>query len=75
MESNLSVRSNLMLDDEAHRPQYRYLPGDFLKEVYPNFADTRIMEDVLTRQQIIELRQYLVCIRCGRRCAGSCGRG
>jgi hypothetical protein len=74
MTSNLSVRSNLMLDDEKHKPQHRYLPGDFVKEVYPDLVDTRIYLQELTKVQIIELQQYLVCIRCHRPCAGTCGR-
>lgn len=73
MTSNLSVRSNLMLDDEQHKTQHRYLPGDFVKEVYPNLVDTRVYEQELTKVQIIELQQYLVCIRCHRPCAGTCG--
>ncbi len=72
--SNVAVRSNLMIDDQAHRPQHRYLPGDFLKLVYAELIDTRTIHKELTRQQIIELEQYLVCVRCRRRCAGTCGR-
>jgi len=74
MISNLSVRSNLMLDDDQHQPQYRYLPGDFVKEVYPNLVDVRVYQQALTKKQIVELEQYLVCIRCHRACAGTCGR-
>jgi hypothetical protein len=73
MSSNLSVASNLMLDDEDHRPQCHYLPGDFVTQVYSHMGDVRVMDRFLTKQQIIEHRQYLVCIRCGRPCAGTCG--
>jgi hypothetical protein len=73
MPPNLAVRSNLMLDDEHHKPQYRYLPGDFVKLVYPELADVRTYDSTLTRQQTIEMRQYLVCVRCRRPCAGTCG--
>lgn len=72
MKSNLAVRSNLMLDDDKHRPQYRYLPGDFLKLVDPDIADVRVRDSYLTKQQILEIQQYLVCMRCGRVCAGTC---
>jgi hypothetical protein len=72
MNSNLAVRSNLMLDDEQHKLQYRYLPGDFVKMVYPELSDVRVYEATLTEQQITEMRQYLVCIRCRRPCAGTC---
>ncbi len=73
MKSNLSVRSNLMLDDEQHLFKYTYLPGDFVTEVYPEFRDSRVKELRLTKQQLIENRQYLVCMRCRRPCAGTCG--
>jgi len=72
-KSNLSVRSNLMLDDEQHQPKHVYLPGDFVTEVYREFRDVRIKERKLTKQQLVESRQYLVCIRCRRPCAGTCG--
>jgi len=73
MKSNLSVRSNLMLDDERHQPKHIHLPGDFVTEVYRDFRDIRVKEQILTEQQLIENRQYLVCIRCRRPCAGTCG--
>lgn len=73
MKSNLSVRSNLMIDDEHHKEHYRYLPGDFVTEIYTSFRDVRVKEQYLTKQQLIENRQYLVCMRCRRPCAGTCG--
>jgi len=74
MDSNLTVRSNLMLDDDAHREKHRYLPGDFVGQVYPYMTDNRVYSIYLTRQQIMELQQYLPCQRCGRPCAGTCGK-
>ena len=74
MESNLGTRSNLMIDDAEHRPQHKHIPGDFLKEVYPDLADSRCYTTELTKPQIVEMLQYLRCIRCGRPCAGTCGR-
>jgi hypothetical protein len=73
MESNIEVRSNLMIDDADHKLQYRYLPGDFVKLIYPELTDVRTYEGTLTQEQVIELRQYIVCIRCRRPCAGTCG--
>jgi hypothetical protein len=73
MKSNLAVRSNLMLDDEAHSPQHRYIPGDYVRAIYPDLADVRVYETALTATQIIEMKQYLVCLRCRRPCAGTCG--
>ena len=72
MDSNLQIRSNLMLDDEEHTPHHRYLPGDFLALVYKGKVDNRIVERELTQRQLVEYRQYLPCIRCGKRCAGTC---
>jgi len=77
MKSNVAVRSNLMLDDEEHKPHYRYIPGDFVGEIYhefPNLRDIGTAERELTEQQLIERRQYLVCSRCFRKCAGTCER-
>ena len=72
MGTNLAVRSNLMLDDEHHSTQHRYIPGDFLNEVYPDLTDTRVYERELSKQQIVEMLQYVKCIRCHRPCAGTC---
>ena len=72
MKSDVAVCSKLMRDDEDHRPQYRYIPGDYVRAVYPQLADVRVYESVLTENQITEMRQYLLCVRCGRPCAGTC---
>jgi hypothetical protein len=74
MKPNLAAKSNLMLDDDDHRPQYRYIPGDYVGRIYPQLVDVRVYESALTKQQIVELEQYLVCVRCHRPCAGTCGR-
>jgi len=75
MESNLSVRSNLMLDDKAHQPQYRHLPGDFAAQVYRElgYCNPMVIDKYFTPRQLVEYRQYLPCIRCRRPCAGTCG--
>lgn len=74
MNSNLAVRSNLMLDDDQHQPQHRFIPGDYVGKIYPGLVDVRVYETALSKRQIIELQQYLVCVRCHRPCAGTCGR-
>lgn len=74
MTSNLLVKSNLMLDDNEHRPQYRFIPGDYVRKIYPELADNQVSETELSKQQRIEWDQYLDCARCRRRCAGTCGR-
>ena len=72
MNSNVAVRSNLMLYDEEHKPQHRYIPGDYVGQIYPDLTDTRVFEKELTPVQLMEMRQYLICMRCQRPCAGSC---
>lgn len=72
MSSNLHVLSNLMLDDKDHKAKYKYLPGDFLAEVYPDKADRRLQDREMSPKQIIEYRQYLKCIVCKNQCAGTC---
>lgn len=72
MRSNLAVKSNLVLDHPDYRPVHRFLPGDFVKSVYPAKIDRRVIESELTQRQIFEYEQYLVCLVCGMPCAGSC---
>jgi hypothetical protein len=71
--SDLTVRANLMIDDEVHKPESRYLPGDFVAAVFPEFRDRRVADTRMTPQQLSERDQYLVCAICGRTCAGTCG--
>ena len=71
MNSQLILFSNLMVDDDAHKPEYRFMPGDYVAQLYPVLADVR-SRNLLTPQQIVELEQYLVCVHCGRPCAGTC---
>ena len=70
--SNVSVRSNVMLDDVEHKHMYRFLPGDFAAQVYPECRDVRSFERLLTKTQLIEKQQYLICMLCKRPCAGTC---
>lgn len=70
MSSDLTVSSNLMLDDAEHKPEYRFLPGDYVGKIYPDTVDVR--SNALSEQQMVELKMYLVCLRCGRTCAGTC---
>ena len=72
--SNVSIRSNVMLDDAHHHQKYLYLPGDFAAQVYPECRDVRTAELYLSPEQLVEKRQYIVCIRCRRPCAGTCAR-
>jgi hypothetical protein len=74
-DPNIQVSSNLMIDDEQHRPHYRFLPGDFVGEIYPALVDNRVWERELTPMQRMEFTQYIVCVRCRRTCAGTCSIG
>lgn len=73
MESSLDVQSNLVVDDDLHTPVHRYMPGDFIGQIYPDKVDARVIHRELTTKQIREYEQYLVCTICGRPCAGTCG--
>jgi len=69
---NIAVNSNLMPDEHQFRPEYRFVPGDLVAQIYRNLADVRVAESALSQNQLKELRQYLICLRCGRPCAGTC---
>jgi hypothetical protein len=70
-KSQLTLFSNLMLDDQQHKPTYKYMPGDYLPLVFPEFRDKRSWNN-LSWQQIHELTVYVVCGKCNRACAGTC---
>ena len=70
--SNINVSSNLMLDDDYHKPEHRYYPGDFLALLYPSLVDTRGIDQELTPRQIEEYKRYIPCIICKKSCAGTC---
>ena len=82
MEYNLTLRSNLMIDDNEHADVYLYQPGDLVLQISrgpegwpysvkanPNAKD---MKGALREEQWIEMHQYLICNRCKRPCAGTC---
>jgi hypothetical protein len=70
--SNINVSSNLMLDDDSHKPEHRYYPGDFLALIYPSLVDVRGINQELTARQIEEYKRYIVCLKCNKACAGTC---
>jgi hypothetical protein len=70
--SNLNVSSNLMLDDEQHKPEHWYYPGDFLAQVHPSLVDSRGIDQELTRRQIEEYKRYIPCLLCKKSCSGTC---
>jgi len=61
-----------MIDNEAHRPEHRYYPGDFVAQLYPSFVDVRGIESELTQRQIAEYKRYIICLLCKKPCAGTC---
>ena len=36
MKANIQVASNLMIDDDEHRPHEKYIPGDLFAQIYPD---------------------------------------
>lgn len=74
MNSELSIKSNLMLDDQEHSPHYKWMPGDLVAEIYFEFRNPQYFDRNLTRVQQQEYLQYLPCLLCGKQCAGTCGR-
>jgi hypothetical protein len=72
MKSNLCIKSNLMIDDDYHKPEYKYLPGDYISRIYPGIIDRRVIQNKLSGQQLIEYEQYLECLICRIPCAGTC---
>lgn len=71
-KSNISCRSNLVLDDHAFQPVYKFIPGDFVGEIYPELVDRRNLAGNLSKCQQIEHEQYLTCLLCNSPCAGTC---
>jgi len=71
-KSNISIRSNLIIDDHAYQPVSKYIPGDYVGEIYPELIDRRNIERNLSKSQQIEHEQYLVCLLCNSPCAGTC---
>ena len=74
MKSNLIIKSNLMIDDDQHKPEYKYLPGDYIGYIYPKKIDSRLIERELSAHQLIEYKQYLECLICKMPCAGTCNK-
>ena len=74
MNSQLQIRTNLMLDDRKHMPEHLYMPGDLVGEIFKEFVNPESMHRTLTPQQQVEYLRYLPCLLCGRSCAGTCGK-
>lgn len=73
MKANIQAASNIMIEDEGHRLQERFIPGDFFAQIYPDRLNPEFFHQWLTERQIREYKQYLVCGLCHRTCAGTCG--
>jgi hypothetical protein len=78
-KSNVTVKSNLMLKSllKQGEPHYRYMPGDLVFQMYkayglPTLSGSQL-QIVLNPMQLVEYRQKIVCMRCHRPCAGTCG--
>ncbi len=72
---NVAVTPNVMIEQRSLDAMIRYLPGDFAVAVYrSSWNSPEMARELLTREQMIEYEQYLICIRCSRPCAGTCGQ-
>ena len=71
INSNLQIKSNLMVDD-GKKKQSQYFPGDFAYQLNPRSFDSRVQRTHWTEKQIHEYQQTLICSRCKRACAGTC---
>lgn len=69
MDSNLSIRSNLMPDKPDYLPEKKYIPGDLYCIYYG--SDVRVLVDLTPRQKC-EMQEALVCLICKKTCAGMC---
>jgi hypothetical protein len=75
MKSNLQILSNLMLQENITKRSklyHEYFSGDYLALMYPEYTDTRVMHEHMTKAQIDEFHQVLLCNKCRRKCAGTC---
>lgn len=71
--SNLCLKSNLMLVERVPKyEEYRFLPGDYISQAYPEYTDRRLINRYLSPEQIHEYEQIIVCIHCKKACAGTC---
>jgi hypothetical protein len=48
--SNLQVSSNIMIDDEAHQPHRRFIPGDLFAMIYREPLNPEFYHQWLTPQ-------------------------
>ena len=60
----------MVIDDEKKIEYIKYIPGDYVGKIYPFMKDVR-SRDQLTKRQQIEMDQYLICLICGKACAGT----
>lgn len=70
---NVDLVPNVMVAKERPADEIAELAGDLAVRIYkkdwPNPAVVRAM---LTDVQYVEYEQYMVCLRCGKPCAGTC---
>ncbi len=76
--SNVTIKSNLMAKERLRprEPHYLYMPGDLVFQMYKEHGypilSGVMLEQILTKKQVNEYRQKLICRRCHRACAGTC---
>lgn len=71
--SNVRIVANVMVDEPSRMPALQWVPGELRAEMlHPWQRQKDIIVRYLTPRQMQEYENHLVCIRCGRRCVGSC---
>lgn len=68
--SNIALKSNVMV--EGHKTLRESCPGDLAYLLYRSLFDVRVRDKHLSKQQIQEYQQTLICLLCRRPCAGTC---
>ena len=70
LKSNLMIRSNVMVEGQANK--YKFVPGDLIIQLFPEWSDNRVIAKHLSPQQIEEYQESLICLLCKKPCIGTC---
>jgi hypothetical protein len=62
--NNVSVLSNIMIDNGDKQKKHLYVPGDFLAIIEPQLIEKRVIDRELTPRQKEEYLRYLPCSLC-----------
>lgn len=76
-KSNIHIKANVMIDDDEHKHEIEYVPGDLLYLIDRMRLDKRTIDDgnVHNRATLLQIEEYLetiLCLNCKMPCAGTC---